>query len=107
MSTTKQPRSRILAAIHETVTDLHAAGVMTRRSLRQFDAACLTPVQSLAAEEIRALREREGASQAVFARYLNVTPGLVSQWERGEKRPGGASLKLLSLVVRKGLEGVA
>ena len=107
MSTTKQPRSRILAAIHETAADLHAAGVMTRRSLRHFDAACLTPVEPLTPEDIRALREREGASQAVFARYLNVTTGLVSQWERGEKHPQGPSLKLLSLVARKGLEGVA
>ena len=41
--------------------------------------------------ERRALRKREGASQAVFARYLNVTTGLISQWERGEKHPKGAS----------------
>ena len=80
---------------------------MTRHGLRHFDATCLTPVEPLAAEDIRALREREGASQAVFARYLNVTTGLVSQWERGEKHPRGASLKLLSLVARKGVEGVA
>jgi putative transcriptional regulator len=53
------------------------------------------------------LREREGASQAVFARYLNVTTGLISQWERGEKHPQGASLKLLSLVERNGLAAVA
>lgn len=46
-------------------------------------------------------------SQAVFARHLNVTVGLVSQWERGEKRPRGASLKLLSLVQRKGLDAIA
>ena len=46
---------------------------------------------------------REKASQSVFAAYLNVTPGLVSQWERGEKHPQGASLKLLSLVAKKGL----
>lgn len=32
-----------------------------------------------------ALRTRERISQAVFARYLNVTTGPVSQWERGEK----------------------
>ena len=50
---------------------------------------------------------REKASQSVFAAYLNVTPGLVSQWERGEKHPQGASLKLLSLVAKKGLEIVA
>ena len=48
-----------------------------------------------------------GASQAVFARYLNVTAGLVSQWERGEKHPQGASLKLLSLVAKNGLQAVA
>jgi putative transcriptional regulator len=43
----------------------------------------------------------------VFASYLNVTPGLISKWERGEKRPQGPSLKLLALVHRKGLEAVA
>ena len=104
---TKQYRSRIMAAIHETAEDLHAAGLVDKRTMREFDAACLTPVRSLSAEEIRALREREGASQAVFARYLNVTTGLVSQWERGEKHPQGASLKLLALVARNGLEAVA
>jgi putative transcriptional regulator len=104
---TKQYRSRIMAAIHETAEDLHGAGLVDKRTMREFDAACLTPVRSLSAEEIRALREREGASQAVFARYLNVTTGLVSQWERGEKHPRGASLKLLALVVRNGLEAVA
>ena len=57
---------------------------------------CLTPVEDLAPERIREIRMRENASQAVFARYLNVTAGLVSQWERGEKRPRGASLKLLT-----------
>jgi putative transcriptional regulator len=75
--------------------------------MRQFDEACLTPVRTLTPEEIRALREREGASQAVFARYLNVTTGLISQWERGEKHPRGASLKLLSLVAKHGLGTVA
>jgi len=41
------------------------------------------------------------------AHYLNVTMGLVSQWERGEKRPRGASLKLLTLVAKNGLGAVA
>jgi hypothetical protein len=65
--------------------------------MREFDELCLTPVRPLRPQEIRALRLRERASQAVFARYLNVTMGLVSQWERGEKRPQGPSLKLLTL----------
>ncbi len=103
----KQYRSRIMAAIHETAEDLHAAGLVDKRTMRKFDDACLTPVRPLSAGEIRALREREGASQAVFARYLNVTTGLVSQWERGQKHPQSASLKLLALVARSGLESVA
>ena len=104
---TKQYRSRVMASIHETAEGLHAAGVMDKQTMRKFDDACLTPVRSLSAQEIRALREREGASQAVFARYLNVSTGLVSQWERGEKHPQGSSLKLLSLVERHGLATVA
>ena len=104
---TKQYRSKAMASIHETAEGLHAAGVMDKQTMRRFNEACLTPVRPLTAAEIRALREREGASQAVFARYLNVTKGLVSQWERGEKHPQGASLKLLSLVAANGLEAVA
>jgi putative transcriptional regulator len=96
-----------MAAIHETAEGLHAIGLMDKQTMRRFDDACLTPVRPLSAAEIRALREREGASQAVFARYLNVTTGLVSQWERGEKHPQGASLKLLSLVAKNGLNTVA
>ena len=103
----KQYRSPLMASIHETAEGLHAAGVMEKRTLREFDDLCLTPVQLFQPEEIRALRLREGASQAVFARYLNVTTGLVSQWERGEKHPQGASLKLLTLVARNGLQAVA
>ena len=104
---TKQYHSPVMASIHETAEGLHAAGVIDKQTMRRFDEACLTPVRSLSPADIRALREREGASQAVFARYLNVTPGLVSQWERGEKHPQGASLKLLSLVERHGLGTVA
>lgn len=103
----KQYRSGLMASIHETAEDLHAAGVMDKHTMREFDQLCLTPVRPLAAEEIRALRTREGASQAVFARYLNVTKGLISQWERGEKHPQGASLKLLTLVDKNGLAGIA
>ena len=104
---TKQYRSRVLASVHETAEGLTGAGVMSKQTMREFDELCLTPVRPLTAGEIRDLREREGASQAVFARYLNVTTGLVSQWERGEKHPQGASLKLLALIAKNGLNGVA
>jgi putative transcriptional regulator len=103
----KQYLSGTMAAIHETAEGLHSIGLMDKQTMRRFDDACLTPVRPLSPSDIRALREREGASQAVFARYLNVTTGLISQWERGEKHPQGASLKLLSLVAKNGLATVA
>jgi putative transcriptional regulator len=107
MSKSKQYRSRVLASVHETAEGLTSAGAMSKQTMREFDELCLTPVRPLTPEEIRDLREREGASQAVFARYLNVTTGRVSQWERGEKHPQGPSLKLLALVAKNGLSGVA
>ena len=104
---TKQYKSEALAAAHEAALGLAEAGLMPKRTMRKFDEMCLTPVEDMPPEKIRALRLRENASQAVFARHLNVTTSLVSQWERGEKRPRGASLKLLTLVAKNGLSAVA
>ncbi|MGB0713636.1 MAG: helix-turn-helix domain-containing protein [Gammaproteobacteria bacterium] len=104
---TETYKTDILGAIHETAEDLYAAGVMDKQTLRQFDEACLTEVMPMPPEKIRALREACQVSQSVFARYLNVTASLVSKWERGEKHPAGASLKLLNLVESKGLDGIA
>jgi putative transcriptional regulator len=100
-------RSPIHAAIHEGIEDLYKVGIIDKHTMRRFDDSCLTPVRDLTPDEIRTIRLREGASQAVFARYLNVTPNLISQWERGEKHPQGPSLKMLTLVGTKGLESVA
>lgn len=36
--------------------------------------------------------------------FLNLTPGYVSQLERGTKQPTGAALALLNVVRRKGIE---
>jgi putative transcriptional regulator len=69
--------------VHEVALGLAEAGMMDKYRLRGFDALCLTPVEPFSPDEIRALRPRENASQAVFALHLNVTTGLVSQWERG------------------------
>lgn len=100
-------QSDALGALHETARGLHEIGLIDTKTMRDFDASCLTTVEKLSAKEIAEVRQREGVSQAVFARYLNVTAGLVSQWERGEKQPRGASLKLLSLVRKKGLDAIA
>src|SRR2546430_1598826 len=103
---TSKYRSRLSAAIHETAGGLHRIGLMDKATMREFDASCLTAVRPLSAKEIIAIRKRAGASQGVFAHYLNVKPKLVSEWERGEKRPSGPSLKLLSIVKSRGLDAI-
>ena len=87
-------------------TGLADVGVMAKRTMRALDEMRPTPVQDMPTEKARVLRLRENANQAVYARYLNVTTSLVSQWERGEKRPRAASLKLPTLVAKKGLNAV-
>ena len=69
--------SMFSACLRQGLTD---AGVMAKRTMKAFDEMCLTPVEEMTPEKIQALRLRENASQAVFARHLNVTAGLVSQW---------------------------
>jgi putative transcriptional regulator len=107
MSKNRTYKSDALAAIHQTVSGYYAAGVIDKQTMRNFDESCLTVVQDFTPEEIRALREREEVSQDVFAHYLNVSKDSVSKWEQGSKHPAGSSLKLLSLVAKKGLEAIA
>ena len=94
----------ILNTVHETAKGLHKAGVMDTTTMREFDALCLPPVKIYTANQIKKLRLRYKASQAVFAAYLNTSPSTVQKWEQGQKKPNGPSLKLLNVVDQKGLE---
>jgi putative transcriptional regulator len=104
--TTKSYKSEAMAAIHVMMEGLHQAGSIDKQTMREFDEGCMKPTPALSPEEIKAIREGEHVSQPVFARYLNVSKNLVSEWERGGKRPGGPALRLLSLVKRSGLQSI-
>jgi putative transcriptional regulator len=108
---TKKAKSQLTKALLETAQDMRRVGVLaepayakiTKRHLREQDSPTARP---LAGNEIKALRQRARMSQAVFAHHLNVTPGYVSQLERGAKRPTGAALVLLNVIARKGIETI-
>ncbi len=100
-------KSAVLASVHETASDLHDANLLDKKTMSRFDSLCLAPVEQISPEGIRALRRRNRLSQAVFARYLNVSRSSVSQWERGEKSPSSTALKLLSILDRKGLDALS
>ena len=97
---------RLLKTLHEAAHGLHEAGVMDAITMREVDAWCLPPIKQYSAAQIRRLRQRVKASQAVFAACLNTSASTVQKWEQGQKRPNGPSLKLLDLVDRKGLEAL-
>ncbi len=97
---------KILDAVHQTAKGLRKAGTMDAKTMREFDALCLPPVKAYSATQIKRLRTRNKASQAVFAAYLNTSPSTIQKWEQGQKKPNGPSLKLLNLVAQKGLEAL-
>jgi putative transcriptional regulator len=106
----KKTNRRLTEDLLETARDMRTSGLMskaahdkiTMRHLGETLAASTGVVPS--GKEIRALREKAHLSQAVFAHYLKLTVGYVSQLERGAKRPTGPTLVLLDVIRRKGIE---
>lgn len=97
----------ILDTIHQSAKELHDAGVMSDITLCEFDALCLPQIKTYSPAQIKRIRQKTRASQAVFAAYLNTSLSTVQKWEIGGKKPNGPSLKLLNLVDQKGLEALA
>ncbi len=95
---------KLIDVLHDTAKGLHVAGTMDAVTMREFDVLCLPPLQNYSATQIKRLRLRFKASQAVFAAYLNTSPSTIQKWEQGQKHPNGPSLKLLNIVDRKGIE---
>lgn len=50
------------------------------------------------ARDVRAIRERLGYSQAVFASALGVDLGTVRNWEQGKRQVAGAARRLLQAI---------
>lgn len=103
--------SRLTKALLETADDMRRVNVMDaatheKITLRHLGSKADAKPEPLTGDEIRSLREGAHLSQAVFARYLNLTVGYVSQLERGAKLPTGAALVLLNVIRRKGIEGI-
>ncbi|MGJ5179783.1 helix-turn-helix domain-containing protein [Bradyrhizobium oligotrophicum] len=110
--TARKTAGSLAASLLETARDMYESGVMDKAgyekiTLRHLGAGIETSfVQRLSAGEIRKLRERANMSQGVFAKVLNITPGYVSQLERGDKVPTGSTLAMLNVIKRKGIDAI-
>ncbi len=99
--------NKVQETLSEMAKDLHEVGAIDKTTLRKFDIKSLSPVPDYTANQISLIRHKLGFSQAVFAAHLNVSDRAVKKWEQGESKPRGATLKLLSIVDRKGIEIIA
>ncbi len=111
MAATKKKPSRLAKALLETAAGMRKTGLLDRVAhvkitLRHLGPQTTPKVTPMTGTQIRKLRERAKMSQAVFARYLNLTVGYVSQLERGTKQPTGAALALLNVIERKGIDAI-
>lgn len=97
---------RLREDLFETARGLYDLGVVDAETLREFDASRLRPLKPFRPTDIKRLRLKAKASQAVFAAYLNTSVSTVQKWEIGDKKPGGPALKLLNIVERKGLKAL-
>lgn len=79
-----------LASMKEALE--HAQG---RRNLRTTTLPL--PPAPLSSRAVKHVRATLRASQAVFARYLNVSTKLVQAWEAGRRVPDGPALVLLHI----------
>ncbi len=104
-------KARMRSEIVDAMRGLNKIGAVSdaeleKTTLRMLGRDALPKVADLSPSEIVAVRERAGVSQAVLAGFLNVAVNTVSQWERGERKPTGAALKLLHVVKRSGIEAL-
>lgn len=97
---------RLREELFETARGLYDLGAVDAETLREFDGARLPPLRAYQPADIKRLRLKARASQAVFAAYLNTSVSTVQKWEIGEKQPSGPALKLLNIVERKGLKAL-
>jgi len=97
-------RNTISKSIVNTVTDLHKSGIIDEITMKNIKGLCLPEVKEYSPEKIISIRKKFKLSQAALASIFNISPSTVQKWEQGNKRPTGASKKLLDIIERKGLE---
>jgi putative transcriptional regulator len=97
-------RKSIAESITSTVKDLNKSGLVDNITMKNIENLCLLDVQEYTPEKIVSIRKKFRLSQAALASIFNISPSTVQKWEQGNKKPTGASRKLLDIIERKGIE---
>ncbi len=97
-------RESIVKSITNTIKDLNRSGLVNDITMRNIENLCLPEIQEYTPEKIASIRKKFKLSQAALASIFNISPSTVRKWEQGNKKPAGASRKLLDIIERKGIE---
>lgn len=71
--------------------------IESKYTVHTYEVPSPTPFKP---SDIKALRHRLSASQAIFAGLVGVSPVLVEHWERGERTPHPIACRLLELIAK-------
>jgi len=99
-------RKSISESITSTVKDLNKSGLIDHITMKNIENLCLPEIKEYSPEKIISIRKQLKLSQAALASIFNISPSTVQKWEQGNKKPAGASRKLLDIIERKGLEAL-
>ena len=81
----------IMAGLTEAVEDVKEKKLPRRM-------VTVLPVKEYRAEEVKAIRNKTGLSQKLFAGYMGVSDKTVEAWESGKNHPSGAASRILSMM---------
>ena len=96
-------RDSIAKSITSTISDLNNDGLVDDITMKNIETLCIPEVKEYSPENIISIRKKLKLSQAALANLFNISASTVQKWEQGNKKPTGASRKLLDVIERKGL----
>lgn len=99
-------RKSIIDSVVNTVQDLNNSGLVDEITMKNIKSLCIPEVKEFSPQKIISIRKSFSLSQAALASIFNISPSTVQKWEQGNKKPAGASKKLLDIIERKGLEAL-
>lgn len=99
-------RKSITTSITTTVKDLYKSDLVDDITMKNIESLCVPEVPEYTPEKIISIRKKFRLSQAALASLFNISPSTVQKWEQGNKKPAGASRKLLDILKRKGISAL-
>jgi putative transcriptional regulator len=93
----------LITSLYEDMNMLEQDGLVNKITLKKFHDEFLGLHEDLTADDVKKIRTSNNISQAVLAKFLNLSPVSIQRWEQGKTRPSGSSLVLLNMIKEKGL----